>query len=90
MRGLREKRAKKLLKNFEHFCQHSIVYPVTDVILDGSADLWVEARKGGHPNKDADIMIAATALVHGRDLVTGNTDHFSWISGLTIQNWRNP
>jgi predicted nucleic acid-binding protein len=39
---------------------------------------------------DADVMIAATALYHGRTLVTGNTVHFAWVPGLKILNWRNP
>ena len=90
MRGLREKGATKQLKNFEQFCQHSIVHAVTEDILDRSANLWVEARKGGHPDKDADLIIAATAIEHGLVLVTGNIQHFSWIPGLTIENWRDP
>ena len=51
-------------------------------------DLWVEAKNGGHPQDDADFIIAATALQHQRVLVTGNTDHFSWISGLRLADWR--
>jgi tRNA(fMet)-specific endonuclease VapC len=34
-----------------------------------------------------DIMIAATALVHGLTLVTHNTKHFENISGLKIVDW---
>ncbi|MCF8145344.1 MAG: type II toxin-antitoxin system VapC family toxin [Deltaproteobacteria bacterium] len=33
---------------------------------------------------DADLQIAATALAHGLELVTGNTRHFSRITGLKI------
>jgi len=32
----------------------------------------------------------ATAIETGRVLVTGNTPHFSWISGLRIEDWRQP
>ena len=41
---------------------------------------------------DTDILselIAATALETGRVLVTGNTAHFAWISGLSLANWRS-
>lgn len=55
-----------------------------------AADLWVTGRKSGLVPKDADLIIAATALGHGRTLVTGNTAHFSWIPGLTLQDWRDP
>jgi hypothetical protein len=37
----------------------------------------------------SDLIIAATALEHDRALVTGNTPHFSWISGLSLANWRD-
>jgi predicted nucleic acid-binding protein len=34
------------------------------------------------------LIIAATALEHGRALITGNTAHFQWVPGLQIDNWR--
>lgn len=90
VRGLREKGANKQLQRFERFCRHSLLYDVTTSVLNRSADLWVLARQDGHPDNDADLIIAATALEHSRVLVTGNTSHFSWIPGLTVENWRNP
>ena len=90
LRGLKEKNAKVQLGNFETFCQHSLVFAITDEILDLAADLWVTGRHDGHPTCDADLMIAATALVHGHTLVTGNIKHFSWIRDLRIENWREP
>jgi len=41
-------------------------------------------RKGGEPLADADLQVAATALHHGLDLVTGNLRHFARIHGLTL------
>jgi tRNA(fMet)-specific endonuclease VapC len=90
LRGLKEKQATKQLALFEVFCRHSLVIPVTDSILDRTAELWVEARRGGFPGKDADLLIAATALETQRVLVTGNTAHFSWVPSLKIENWRTP
>ena len=88
MRGLKDKGASHQLKKFEQFCQHAEVFPITDEVLDRTSDLWVEARKGGHPRRDPDLIIAATALEHGRVLVTGNTSDFAWIPGLIIEDWR--
>jgi predicted nucleic acid-binding protein len=34
-------------------------------------------------------MIAATALLHNLVLVTGNTQHFAWIPGLKLDDWRS-
>jgi predicted nucleic acid-binding protein len=63
--------------------------PTTDAIYDRAASLWVTARRQGLPTRDADLIIASTALEDGRSLATGNTDHFSWIGGLRLENWRD-
>jgi tRNA(fMet)-specific endonuclease VapC len=89
-RGYLSRRAAARLQRFEVFCQHSTVYPITDDVLDRAALLWADARARGLPDNDADLIIAATALVQGRTLVTGNTAHFSWIPGLTLEDWRQP
>ena len=90
VRGLKEKNATRQLALFATFCQQSLILPVTDSILDRAADLWVTARRGGYPGRDADLIIAATALEHGRVLATGNTVHFVWIPGLRVADWRKP
>ena len=90
LRGLREKQATVQLAKFDAFCLKTLVLPITDAILDRTANLWVAARRGGHPGKDADLIIAATALEYGRTLVTGNTFHFAWIPGLKVEDWRLP
>ena len=88
-RGFRESGAALQRASFETFCQHSLVLPVTSLVFDRAADLWVLARRGGHPHADADILIAATAMEAGRTLVTGNTPHFGWIPGLVMEDWRS-
>ena len=90
VRGLKAKHATAQLQKFHTFCQHSVVFPISDDILSEAADLWVAGHTGGHPHRDADLIIAATALRTGRVLVTGNTDHFSWIPGLSVEDWRKP
>jgi predicted nucleic acid-binding protein len=88
LRGLKDKSATRQLSQFATFCQNVDVLPITDDILDRASDLWVLGRQGGNPRRDPDLIIAATALEHGRVLVTGNTPHFAWIPGLTIEDWR--
>ena len=88
-RGFKDEGAANQQARFKEFCRHSTIIPVTDSVLDRAEDLWVVARRGGHPGGDADLIIAATALETRRVLVTGNTAHYEWISGLALQNWRN-
>ncbi len=42
--------------------------------------------RAGRGLADADLQIAATAVHHGLELVTGNTKHFARISGLRIHS----
>ncbi|HVC94962.1 MAG TPA: type II toxin-antitoxin system VapC family toxin [Pirellulales bacterium] len=85
-RGYVDRHATRQLTNFNAFCGHSRVLPISDAIFDQAEILWSFARQGGHPKSDADLLIAATALAHDLVLVTGNTRHFSWMPGLTIED----
>jgi tRNA(fMet)-specific endonuclease VapC len=90
VRGLRRKRATRQLQRFLTFCQHSLIFAVSDEVLDRAADLWVTASHAGHPRNDADLIVAASALENGRVLVTRNSAHFAWIPGLVVEDWRQP
>lgn len=90
LRGLRAKNAAKQLQRFATFCQNSVILQLSDAIFDRAADLWVTTHAVGRPKKDADLLIAATALEHGMNLATGNAADFSWITGLTLEDWRLP
>jgi tRNA(fMet)-specific endonuclease VapC len=90
IRGLRSKRATRQLAGFLKTMDSSDVFAVTTPILLRASELWAGAIAGGHPHDDADLFIAATALEHGRVLVTGNSAHFSWIAGIRLDDWRQP
>jgi predicted nucleic acid-binding protein len=71
-------------------CPLSPPLPVTDDVFDQACALWAMARKGGHACGDADLLIAATALVHKLTRGTGNARHFEWVPNLTLTDWRTP
>jgi len=54
--------------------------------------IWGDLERTGQPIGLADPMIAAIALTHGMELVTGNTSHYQRIQQfgypLTLINWR--
>jgi predicted nucleic acid-binding protein len=56
--------------------------------VDRAAEIYGSLRRRGQPISDADLLIAATALLHDLSLVTGNEDHFKRLDGLRIINWR--
>lgn len=90
LRGLKAKDAAIQLEQFDAFCLRSEILPVDDIVLARAADLWALAHRTGQSKTDADLIIAATALAHRGILVTGNTNHFEWIEGLPLTNWRIP
>lgn len=55
------------------------------------ASLEAQLRKQGNRIEAEDAMIAATALVPGMTLVSGNIRHFERVKGLSFVDWgRNP
>lgn len=90
LRGLKAKAATRQIGQFAAFCQQSEILALDDSIFNRAADLWATTHAAGRPKKDADLLIAATALEHGLTLVTGNAGDFSWIAGLNLDDWRLP
>ncbi|MBI3972159.1 MAG: type II toxin-antitoxin system VapC family toxin [Chloroflexi bacterium] len=87
LRGLKAKRANRQVAAFEVRCRESNVLPLTDEIVVAAAEIYADLYRTGRLISDADILIAATAIVHGLTLVTNNTRHFDRIKGLTTQSW---
>lgn len=59
-----------------------------------AGDIGAALLRAGRPIGVVDVGLAATAIVHGRVLVTGNTAHFEYVRaagfGLVTENWREP
>jgi predicted nucleic acid-binding protein len=52
-----------------------------------AAEVYASLKKSGSLIGDADILIGATALVHGLTVATDNEDHFQRIGDLRVENW---
>ncbi len=87
LRGLKAKHATTQLAKFEKLCQFSEVLPLIDDIVVRAADVYADLKQRGELIHDADILIAAAALVHGLVLVTNNERHFKRMTDLRIENW---
>jgi tRNA(fMet)-specific endonuclease VapC len=88
LQGLKARRATRQIARFEQRCQHSEVPPLTDDIIVRAADVYAMLYQGGQLISDADILIAATALLHHLVLVTENVNYFRRIPSLSIESWR--
>lgn len=87
LRGLKAKNATRQLTAFDRFCAVSTILPLTDPIIVQAAAIYADLYQRGKLIGDADILIAATAMVEGYGLATNNERHFARINGLRIENW---
>ncbi len=79
--------ARAQLRAFEQRWQALGIVMIDLAVLDKAAELYADLRRVGRLIEDADLLIAAIALVHELTLVTNNTAHFSRIAGLQVEDW---
>ena len=87
LRGLKANGATTGIKSFDFLCSQNEVIELDDKIIVRAADVYADLYKRGLLILDADILIAATALVNNLPVVTNNESHFKRITGLQILNW---
>jgi predicted nucleic acid-binding protein len=61
--------------------------PINASVAETFGMIKAALESDGNRLDDFDLAIAATALANNLILVTNNTDHFSRIDGLRIENW---
>jgi tRNA(fMet)-specific endonuclease VapC len=61
--------------------------PVGLEVTETFGRLKTTLEKKGSRLDDFDLVIASTALAYNLTLVSNNTDHFSRIDGLKLDNW---
>lgn len=88
MNGLLYKDARKQLLGFEEFVRLNTIIPLTLDIAEKAAQVYAKLKKQGLIIGHTDTFIAATAMINGYTLVTNNTEHFSRVDGLIIENWK--
>ncbi len=66
------------------------VLAVTSDIAWKFGELRAELLDQGRPVAAMDLMIAATAMVNDLTVITHNTQHFSKVPGLAIDDWLIP
>lgn len=87
MRGLKHAGATTLMIKFERLLKVSPVFSLDLAAARIAADIHAQLRQTGTLIEDADLLIAAIALVNDCILVTNNTGHYARIPGLRLENW---
>jgi tRNA(fMet)-specific endonuclease VapC len=87
LRGLKAKNATRQLENFDRLCSVSVVLALTDEAVVEAATIYANLKNRGDLIMDADILIAASAIVRGLKIITNNERHFQRIPNIQIENW---
>jgi len=86
-RGLLSSNAVKKLALFQQFCQdYPIVFLDNIRIFQKSAEIHADLKGRGRIIQDADILIAATAIVNNLILVSHDSDLIR-VKDLQLENW---
>ena len=92
IRGYQQKQASHQLQTFLTGIVTEEVIPFDHPAAEVAGKIAGELKRVGRPIGVSDPMIAAIAITHGLDLVTGNTMHFQQVQQLgyplTLVNWR--
>ncbi len=86
-RGLLAVNATRKLSIFNTFCQTYRLLLLDDIeILEKASEIYADLKQRGRPIQDADILIAATAIIRGLILVSNDSDLLR-VQGVTVENW---
>ncbi|MBE9056591.1 type II toxin-antitoxin system VapC family toxin [Sphaerospermopsis sp. LEGE 08334] len=86
-RGLLRSNATKKLALFAQFCQDYPVLFLDDLrIFQKASEIHADLTNKGKIIQDADILIAATAMVHNLIIVSHNSD-LTRVKDLQLENW---
>jgi tRNA(fMet)-specific endonuclease VapC len=92
IRGYQKKLAARQMQNFLAAMASEEAIAFDQAAAELAGRIAGELERTGQPIGLADPMIAATALTHGLELMTGNTAHYQRIQQLgyplTLVNWR--
>jgi tRNA(fMet)-specific endonuclease VapC len=86
-RGLLRSNATKKLAWFQQFCQDYPILFLDDLrIFAKASEIYADLTNRGKIIQDADILIAATAIIHNLVLVSHDSD-LTRVKDLQLENW---
>ena len=87
---LRHSTPGRLLNAYQAGLQQVRVVNLDDAVAHQGARLSVQLRRQGRQMSTTNLILAATALVHGLTLVTHATGTFNFVPGLSLADWLVP
>ena len=87
LRGLKDLGNEERVNRFEDFIQENELISIRKETVEKAAEIYAYFKKEGNLIEDADILMAATAIVEELVLITNNIKHFKRVKGLKVDNW---
>jgi len=87
LRGLKDLGNDEKLKSFEEFIKENELVSIRKETIEKGAEIYAYLKKEGNLIEDADILMAAIAIVEDLVLITNNMSHFKRVKGLETENW---
>jgi tRNA(fMet)-specific endonuclease VapC len=87
---LRSKSPPKYHQGLLTMLSDVVVFDVDQTVAWKFGEVRAQLLDQGQAIASIDLLIAATALVHGMTVVTHNVQHFSNVPGLTVEDWLGP
>ena len=75
------------LARAEDFVRQFSLLPLDDHTLKTFGRIKADLRKRGQPLADFDLLIAGAVLANELVLVTSNTQHYTRVADLKLENW---
>ncbi len=86
-RGLISINAARQLADFNQFCiDYDILFLDNIEIIEQACKIHADLKIKGTPIQDADVLIAATAIIRGLILVSHDSDLLR-VEGISLENW---
>ncbi len=80
---------RKYLSDWESLCLATEIIPFDEPAAEVAAQIRSELKSKGTPIGSFDLLIGATAKLHGLVMTTSNVREFKRIDGLLVENWRS-
>ena len=88
LQGLEARGSDRLWRAYRSVLKDRVqVLPVDIRVAEHYARVQAASARAGRTRPAFDLLIAATALVHGLTLATCNVRHFEGIEGLSVEDW---
>jgi predicted nucleic acid-binding protein len=86
--GIEKKQSAKLRRDFATLLQGRFLsFDITIPIAAAFGELKAQALRKGLAPSDFDLLIAATAKIHGLTVATLNVRHFTGLDGVAVEDW---